>query len=60
VAELVIAHKKGKDVNLNRLKCDIASKYGLKSQPKLVDIIGAVPQQFKVLINNFSLIWKFL
>ena len=49
MAELVIAHKKGKDVNLNRLKCDIASKYGLKSQPKLVDIIGAVPQQFKVL-----------
>jgi hypothetical protein len=48
VAQLVIAQQQGKDVNLNRLKCDIASKHGLKTQPKLVDIISAVPAQFKV------------
>lgn len=47
VAKLVLAQQQGKDVNLNRLKCQVASKYGLKTQPKLVDIIGAVPHQFK-------------
>ena len=31
----------------NRVKSKIASKYGLPSQPRLVDIIAAVPQQYK-------------
>jgi elongator complex protein 3 len=47
VAELITAHKEGKDVNLNRLKCEIASKFGMSNQPKLVDIIAAVPPDYK-------------
>ncbi|KAK6041126.1 hypothetical protein COOONC_21370 [Cooperia oncophora] len=47
VAHLVEAHREHKDVNLNRLKCVIAQKYGLSSQPKLVDIIAGVPNEFK-------------
>ncbi|XP_053394677.1 elongator complex protein 3 [Mercenaria mercenaria] len=47
VSELIKAHEQNKDVNLNRVKSKIASKYGLPSQPRLVDIIAAVPQQYK-------------
>uniref|UniRef100_A0A0K0ELK8 Elongator complex protein 3 n=1 Tax=Strongyloides stercoralis TaxID=6248 RepID=A0A0K0ELK8_STRER len=47
VNHLVQAHKNNKDVNLNRLKCDVARKYSLKSQPKLVDIIAAVPPEYR-------------
>uniref|UniRef100_A0A0N5BYJ2 Elongator complex protein 3 n=1 Tax=Strongyloides papillosus TaxID=174720 RepID=A0A0N5BYJ2_STREA len=47
VNHLVQAHKNNKDVNLNRLKCDVARKYGLSSQPKLVDIIAAVPPEYR-------------
>jgi len=47
VRALIEAHDEHKDVNLNRLKGEIASKHGLKSQPRLTDIIAAVPQQYK-------------
>jgi len=30
-----------------RLKTQISSNYGLKSQPRLVDIIAAVPNEYK-------------
>jgi len=50
VAELIEAQKIRKDVNLNRLKCSVSQKYGLKAQPKLVDIIAAVPQDYKDLL----------
>ncbi|XP_068230894.1 elongator complex protein 3 [Palaemon carinicauda] len=47
VQELIKAQKDGRDVNLNKLKTRISSKYGLHSSPRLVDIIAAVPQQHK-------------
>lgn len=47
IKELLEAHEEGKDVNLNRVKSRISSKYGLSSQPRLVDIIAAVPPQHK-------------
>ena len=47
VRELIIAHKARKDVNLNKLKSKIGKKYKLKSQPRLVDIIAAVPNEFR-------------
>uniref|UniRef100_A0A914YEP4 Elongator complex protein 3 n=1 Tax=Panagrolaimus superbus TaxID=310955 RepID=A0A914YEP4_9BILA len=50
VAELVKAQKEGRDVNLNRLKCQISQRYGVKSQPKLIDIIAAVPHDYKDLL----------
>lgn len=51
IVNLIKAHKERKDVNLNRLKCDIASKYGMNQQPKLVDIIAAVPSDYKVFLK---------
>uniref|UniRef100_A0AC34RL83 Uncharacterized protein n=1 Tax=Panagrolaimus sp. JU765 TaxID=591449 RepID=A0AC34RL83_9BILA len=50
VAELIEAQKIRKDVNLNRLKCAVSQKHGLSVQPKLIDIIAAVPQDYKDLL----------
>ena len=47
ISELVAAHKEGKDVNLNKTKTKLASKYGLETSPRLVDIIAAVPGEYK-------------
>lgn len=47
IQELVNADKAKHDLNLNRIKTRIASKYGLDSSPRLVDIIAAVPHEFK-------------
>lgn len=47
VSQLITAHEKGIDVNLNKIKGQAASKYGLTSQPRLVDIIAAVPPAYK-------------
>lgn len=47
VKELINAHKTRQDVNLNKLKTKIGKKYKLKSQPRLVDIIAAVPDQYR-------------
>lgn len=47
IKELLAAQKERKDVNLNSVKCQISSKYGLSSQPKIVDIIAAMPPEHK-------------
>lgn len=47
VTELVSGVKAGKDINLNGLKSKVSKKYKLKSMPRLVDIISAIPEQFK-------------
>ncbi|XP_071532906.1 elongator complex protein 3 isoform X2 [Panulirus ornatus] len=47
VQELIKAQKEQRDVNLNKLKTRISSKYGLHSSPRLVDIIAAVPHEHK-------------
>lgn len=47
IKELLVAQKERKDVNLNSVKCQISSKYGLSSQPKIVDIIAAMPPEYK-------------
>ena len=54
IAELVAAHKEGKDVNLNRTKTRLASKYGLETSPRLVDIIAAVPTEYKKVLGKFN------
>ncbi|XP_054724103.1 elongator complex protein 3 [Uloborus diversus] len=55
VQELIKAHKNSTVINLNRIKCTISSKYGLKSQPRLVDIIAAVPVDYrKVLLPKLK------
>ncbi|KAL5016799.1 hypothetical protein ScPMuIL_006388 [Solemya velum] len=50
VNQLIQAHEQSTDINLNRMKCTISSKYGLSSQPRLVDIIAAVPQQYRKIL----------
>lgn len=50
IQELLQAHHENRDVNLNRLKTKIASKYGLETSPRLVDIIAAVPTESKKIL----------
>lgn len=50
VQELIKAQQNKKDVNLNALKHKIASKYGIETTPRLVDIIAAVPIDYKKLL----------
>nr|CAD7585763.1 unnamed protein product [Timema genevievae] len=47
IQELLYAHEIGKDVNLNKMKTRISSKYGLETSPRLVDIIAALPTDHK-------------
>ena len=47
ISELVVAHREGKDVNLNKLKTRLSSVHGLETSPRLVDIIAAVPLEHK-------------
>ncbi|KAJ8356652.1 hypothetical protein SKAU_G00194460 [Synaphobranchus kaupii] len=47
IKQLVEAHEEGKDINLNKVKTKTSAKYGLSVQPRLVDIIAAVPQQYR-------------
>ncbi|KAK6623094.1 Elongator subunit [Polyplax serrata] len=50
IQELLQAHDQKKDVNLNHIKTKISSKYGLDSQPRLVDIIASVPPQHRKIL----------
>ncbi|KAH8858135.1 putative elongator complex protein 3 [Schistosoma japonicum] len=50
IAHLLKAIEEKRDVDLNKLKSAIASKYGLASQPRLVDLIAAVPTEHKHIV----------
>ncbi|XP_074676423.1 elongator complex protein 3 isoform X3 [Strix aluco] len=55
IKQLIESHEQGKDVNLNKLKTKTSAKYGLSAQPRLVDIIAAVPPQYrKVLVPKLK------
>ncbi|XP_064002716.1 elongator complex protein 3 isoform X1 [Pogoniulus pusillus] len=55
IKQLIEAHEQGRDVNLNKLKTKTSAKYGLSAQPRLVDIIAAVPPQYrKVLVPKLK------
>eukprot|EP00040_Diaphanoeca_grandis_P011563 m.59348 g.59348 ORF g.59348 m.59348 type:complete len:564 (-) comp22692_c0_seq1:211-1902(-) len=47
IQELIKASEKKIDVNLNRLKSELSSKYKCASQPRLTDIIAAIPHNHK-------------
>lgn len=47
IKQLVDAHEEGKDINLNKVKTKTSAKYGLSAQPRLVDIIAAVPSHYR-------------
>lgn len=50
VAEMVAGIQEGKDVNLNGIKSRVSSRLKLKSQPKLVEIISAIPEEHKTML----------
>lgn len=50
IQELIKAHEEKRNVNLNALKHKIASKYGIETSPRLVDIIAAVPLDYKKIL----------
>ena len=50
IQELLVAHDQGTDINLNKTKTRIASKYQLETSPRLVDIIAAVPIEAKKIL----------
>lgn len=50
IHELLLAHEQQRDVDLNKLKARISSKYGLDSSPRLVEIIAAVPADYKKIL----------
>ena len=47
VNELIIAQENSKDINLNGLKTKYSRLNKLNNQPKLVDIIAAIPEQYR-------------
>jgi elongator complex protein 3 len=47
VAALIKAHEEGKTVNMSTIKSRFSAKYGLAEQPKTVEIIAAIPEQWK-------------
>lgn len=50
IQHLIKAHEENVDVDLTKLKSQIARKYGLESQPRLVDIIAGVPLEYKKIL----------
>ena len=50
IKELLEANERNESVDLNKLKCKAAAKYGLPIQPRLTDIISAVPMQYKKIL----------
>jgi len=50
IQELIKAHDEKRNVNLNALKHKVASKYGIETSPRLVDIIAAVPLDYKKIL----------
>ncbi|ETV91592.1 elongator complex protein 3, variant 1 [Aphanomyces invadans] len=47
VDEIIKAYEKQDPVNMTRLKNDVAKVYKLPSMPKLVDIISAIPEEYR-------------
>ncbi|KAF7325390.1 Histone acetyltransferase ELP3 [Mycena venus] len=46
-AELIAAHDANESVSLNELRAKISKKFGYGGVPRLVDIISAIPEEYK-------------
>ena len=46
-AELIKAHDANQTVSLNELRAKMSKKYGFGGVPRLVDIISAIPDEYK-------------
>jgi elongator complex protein 3 len=51
VAQLIQAYDKNEKINLTKLKTKVSSKNKLKSMPKIVDILAAIPDSHKDKLN---------
>ncbi len=47
VSEIISRYKKNKEIDVRKIKNTFASKHGLARSPKLVDIIAAVPEEYR-------------
>jgi elongator complex protein 3 len=47
---MIAALEQNKDVNLNGLKSRMSKKHRLRNQPRLVDIIAAIPEKHKAML----------
>eukprot|EP01100_Stratorugosa_tubuloviscum_P007605 TRINITY_DN3149_c0_g1_i1.p1 TRINITY_DN3149_c0_g1~~TRINITY_DN3149_c0_g1_i1.p1 ORF type:complete len:550 (+),score=248.71 TRINITY_DN3149_c0_g1_i1:88-1737(+) len=47
IQALIQAHKEGKDVNLTKVKTETARRNNLPIQPKTIDIIAAIPEEYR-------------
>lgn len=47
VSEIISRYKKNKEIDVRKIKNMFASKHGLARSPKLVDIIAAVPEEYR-------------
>ncbi|KAJ3225640.1 Elongator subunit [Clydaea vesicula] len=53
INELILAHKDGREVNVVGLKSKYSRKHKLSGQPKLIDLIAAIPEEYKsVLVSK--------
>jgi elongator complex protein 3 len=50
VGDLISGVQEGKAVDLNALKRDACIKYHLQRAPKLVEIIAAVPEEYRPIL----------
>lgn len=50
IKQLIEAHEKNETVDLNKVKCKSSAKYDLPIQPRLTDIISAVPVNYKKIL----------
>ena len=46
-AELIKAHDAGQSVSLNEIRAKMSKKFGYGGVPRLVDIISAIPDEYK-------------
>jgi len=47
VNDLIQAYKDGKNVDLDKLKAQVIARYTMKRSPKTVEIIAAIPEEYK-------------
>jgi elongator complex protein 3 len=50
IKQLIEAHEKNEEVDLNRMKNKTSAKFELSIQPRLTDIISAVPISYKKIL----------
>lgn len=50
VNQLILAHDRGEQINLTKLKTQISAKNKLARMPKIVDILAGLPESYKELL----------